>query len=237
MAWRYMRTADGQNRELDLSACLNGLPGCNVSQLTPSKSKASPTRLKTKEPQQLHLIGLSKGDPTRLTTEQAKTVGVMYTRRNAKSCIDGLAGCDPQRLNAADTALMAETARKRNVDRCMRSVPSCEPLDLRPEEAALVAKMDSRRNYDACMKGLSTCDPLRLNKQELAAAQNEGGQAEPGKLYAGGEPIALHLNLSRGGIGAHEGRGQAAEFYQLYARLLELRSIYPDKGGGRNNSL
>src|SRR6202034_2693026 len=81
----------------NLNSCLNGLPSCDISQLTAADVKTVSNASQARNLSSC-MKGLFSCDPTPLTTEEAREVNTLWDRRNAKSCVEGLVNCNPVQL-------------------------------------------------------------------------------------------------------------------------------------------
>src|SRR5262252_3426240 len=90
---------DEARRNLD--RCLNGLPSCDLSRLTP----AEVTSVSAESKKRNFTKCMSRNatcDPSRLTKKESTTVQAEYRRQNVEKCLAAAPTCDPLQLEAAD---------------------------------------------------------------------------------------------------------------------------------------
>src|SRR6266851_2483211 len=97
------RSKTVEPEQSNITTCLRGLVGCDISALTPDEIKqvAAASR---KHNLDYCLSGSSLCDPTRLGPGEKQSVQASRYRRNLDKCINGSATCDPMQLNPKDAS-------------------------------------------------------------------------------------------------------------------------------------
>jgi hypothetical protein len=156
----------------NLSNCLDGLSGCNLSELTPEQASEIGS---IRHDNNLYacLTGLGMCDRSGLSPQEAQEVSEGARRRNFLFCQTGMDICDTALLTPEQLAVVNEIQKQQNLANCETGTGVCDTTQLTRAQAQEVEKLKDEQNLLRCETGDALCEDSLLSAAEKSKAARE----------------------------------------------------------------